>query len=128
LDALLLAVPADQRVKDSENVAAVFHHAGKNVAQLRLAFGFTMPLGEDRRWHFDIAAQLFGGMAAKEEPVKKSGLPLRNIEVQWDFGGDELLCHRGHGERAVYRKASRRQVVPHLGCCVAGNPILKTKY
>jgi len=31
MHALLLAVPANQRVKDSENVAAIFHHAGKKM-------------------------------------------------------------------------------------------------
>jgi hypothetical protein len=39
-----------------------------------------------------------------------------------------LLRHRSHGEKAVYRKASRRQVVPSLGCYVAGNPGPKTRY
>jgi hypothetical protein len=37
------------------------------------------------------------------------------------------LCHRGHGEKAVYRKASRRQVVPGPGCYVADNPVLQTR-
>jgi hypothetical protein len=37
------------------------------------------------------------------------------------------LCHRSHGERAVYRKASRRQVVPYLEGYLAGNPVLETK-
>jgi hypothetical protein len=36
------------------------------------------------------------------------------------------LCHCGHGERAVYRKASRRQVVPSAGCYVADNSAPKT--
>jgi hypothetical protein len=38
-----------------------------------------------------------------------------------------LLWHRGHDEKAVYRKASRRQVVPGLGCYVADNPVQKPK-
>jgi len=126
LDALQLAVPPNQRVKDSKDMAAVFDHAGKDVTKLRLALRFAMPLGEDCGRHFDVAAQLLGGMAAQKEAVEKSGFALRKIEVQGDFGGNEL-CHRGHGERAVYRKASRRQVVPELGCCVAGNPVLRAK-
>ena len=113
MDALLLAVPADKGVENSEYVAAVFHHARENVAQPRFAFGFAMPLHENSWWYFDIAAQLFGGMAPKEKPIEKSGLSLGNVEIQRDFGGNEL-CHRSHGERAVYRKASRRQVVPSL--------------
>jgi hypothetical protein len=56
LDALLLAVPTHERVKDSEDVAAVFDHAGEDVAQLRLALCFAMPLGEDRGRDFDVAA------------------------------------------------------------------------
>jgi hypothetical protein len=126
LNALLLAVPADERIEDREDVAAVFNHARENVAEFRLALGFAMPLGEDRGRHFNISAQLLGGMAAKEEAVEKGGFALRKIEVQRDFGGNEL-CHRGHGERAVYRKASRRQVVPGPGCYVAGNPVLQTR-
>jgi hypothetical protein len=126
LDALLLAIPANERVKDSEYVAAVFDNAGEDVAQLRLTLCFAMPLGEDRRWHLDVAAQLFRRMAAQEKAIEKSGFPLRDIEVQRDFGRNEL-CHRGHGERAVYRKASRRQVVPELGCYVAGNPVPRAK-
>ena len=127
MDALLLAVPADERVKDGEDVAAVFDHTRENVAQLRLAFCLAMPLGEDRRRDFDVAPQLLDRMATQEEAVEKGGFPLRKIEVQRDFGGNEL-CHRGHGEKAVYRKASRRQVVPGLLRYVASNPFLQTGY
>jgi hypothetical protein len=35
------------------------------------------------------------------------------------------LCHCGHGERAVYRKASRRQVVPCPGCYLPDNTVRK---
>ena len=128
LNALLLAIPAYERVEDGEDMAPVFKHAGKNVAQPRLALGFTVPLGEDRRRHFDVTTELFRGMATKEEAIEKSGFPLGKIEVQRDFRGNELLWHRSHGEKAVYRKASRRQVVPGLGCYVAGNPGPKTRY
>jgi len=128
LNALLLAVPANQRVKDGEDMAPVFQHAGKNVAQPRLALGFAVPLGEDRGRHFDVATELFRGMATKEKAIEKSGFSLGKIEVQRDVRGNELLWHRGHGEKAVYRKASRRQVVPRLGCYLAGNPGPKTTY
>src|SRR4029077_7842248 len=56
-------------------------------------------------------------MAAKEKAVEKCGFSLGKIEIQRDFGGNEL-CHCGHGERAVYRKASPRQVVPRPSCRV----------
>jgi hypothetical protein len=35
------------------------------------------------------------------------------------------LCHCSHGERAVYRKVSRRQVVRCPACCVQGNTVRK---
>ena len=120
LDALLLPVPADKSVEDCEDVTTVFNHARENVAQARLAFGFAVPFCQDRGWNLDIATQLFGGMAAEEETVEKRGFPLRDIEVQRDFRGNKL-CHCGHGERAVYRKASRRQVVRCPGCYLPDN-------
>src|SRR5258707_6614458 len=124
LNALLLPIRADQRIKDSEDMTAVFNHAGKNVAQPRLAFRFAMPFSKHRGRHFDVAAELLGGMAAKKETVEKRGFPLRDINVQRHFRGNKL-CHCGHGERAVYRKASRRQVVPCPGCYVPGNTVRK---
>jgi hypothetical protein len=124
LHALLLPVPTDKRIENCEDVTAIFDHAGKNVAEARLALGFAMPFSEDGRRYFDIAAELFGRMATEEETVKKGGLPLRDIEVQRDFRGNKL-CHCGHGERAVYRKASRRQVVRCPACCVQDNTVRK---
>ena len=121
LDALLLAIPTNQGVKDGQDMPAIFNHAGKNVAQPRLAFRFPVPLSENRRGHLNVAAELFRGVAAEEQTVEKGSFALGKIEIQRKFRGNEL-CHCGHGEKAVYRKASRRQVVPRLGCCVAGNP------
>jgi hypothetical protein len=43
LNALFLAVPANQRVEDRQHVAAVFHDAEENIAQFGLAFGVTVP-------------------------------------------------------------------------------------
>ena len=126
LNALLLAIPTNERIEDGQDMPPVFQHARKNVAQARLALCFAMPLGEDRGRHFDISAQLLSGMTTKEEAVEKRSFALWKIEVQRDFGGNEL-CHRGHGEKAVYRKASRRQVVPGPGCYVADNPVLQTR-
>ena len=125
LNALLLAVPTNEGIEDGEDMAAVFKHARKNVAQAGLALGFAVPLSEDRRRHLDVATELFRGMATEEEAVEKSGFPLGKIEVQRDFRGNELLWHRGHGEKAVYRKASRRQVVPGLGCYWRVTPVQK---
>jgi len=128
LHALLLTVPTYKRIEDSEDMAPVFHHAEENVAQTWLALGFAVPLGKNRGRNFNIAPELFRGMPAKEEAIEKGRFPLGKIEVQRDFRGNELLWHRGHGEKAVYRKASRRQVVPRLGCYLAGNPGTKSTY
>ena len=128
LNALLLSIPTNERIEDGQDMPPVFQHARKNVAQARLALCFAMPLGEDRGRHFDVTTELLRGMSTKEKAVEKSGFPLGKIEVQRDFRGNELLRHRSHGEKAVYRKASRRQVVPGLGCYVAGNPGPKTRY
>ena len=85
-----------------------------------------MPFGEDRGRHFNIPPELLRGMAAKEEAIEECGFPLGEIEVQRDFRRNKL-CHCGHGERAVYRKAFRRQVVPCFGCYVPGNTVQKPK-
>jgi hypothetical protein len=124
LNALLLPVPAYKGVEDCEDVPAVFNHSRKDITQAGLTFCFTMPFGEDGRGNFDIATELLGGMAAKEEAIEKSGFPLRDIEVQRDFRRNKL-CHCGHGERAVYRKPSRRQVVPCSGCYLPDNTVRK---
>ena len=128
LNALLLSIPTNERIEDGQDMPPVFQHARKDVAQARLALCFAMPLGEYRGRHFDVTTELLRGMSTKEEAVEKSGFPLGKIEVQRDFRGNELLRHRSHGEKAVYRKASRRQVVPGLGCYVADNPGPKTRY
>src|SRR3984893_10433720 len=94
-------------------MAPVFHHAEEDVAQFGFALGIAMPFRKHCWRHLNIAPQLFCRMTAKKEPVEKCSLTLRIFEIQRDFRGNEL-CHRGHGERAVYRKASPRQVVPRL--------------
>src|SRR5437868_12600452 len=59
LNALHLAVPPDQRVKNRQNVTAVFDHAEENVAEFWLALGIAVPLRKHRRRHFNVTAQLF---------------------------------------------------------------------
>lgn len=126
MNALLLAVPSNQSVKYGQDMPAVFDHAGENIAEIRLAFGFAMPFGQDGRGNFDVSAELLRGVPTKEKAIKKGRFALGKVEIQRDFGGNEL-CHCGHGEKAVYRKAPRRQVVPGSGCYVAGNPSRETK-
>ena len=86
LNALWLRVRTNEGVENSQNVAAVIHHARKDVAKLRIAFCFAMPLGEDDRRHFDVSPQFVRRMAPQEQPVKKSGLTLRKVEIMHDFG------------------------------------------
>jgi hypothetical protein len=59
LNALLLPVPTNQRVEDGEDMAAVFKHARKNVAQAGLTLGFSVPLGQDCGRHFNVTPKLF---------------------------------------------------------------------
>ena len=119
LDALLLGVPPDQRIENGKDVPAVFDHAVEDVAELGVAFGVAVPLQQDGLGHFDIAAQLFRRMAAQEQAIEKRRFPLGKREVCGDFCRNDL-GNRGHKKNAVYRKASPRQVVQAVRCCVAG--------
>jgi hypothetical protein len=76
-------------------VAAVFHHPEENIPQFWIALGVAVPLDEDGGRHLDIAAELFGRVAAQKETVEKSRLALGKSEVCGDFNGNEL-CHRTH--------------------------------
>jgi hypothetical protein len=124
LDPVVLDFRADEGVKDGKNVAAIFEHAGENVPQLGFALGFAMPLRKNRGGNFDILAQLFRGMPAKEQTVEKRRFPLRKFQIHSDFG--RQVCSYGrHRKNAVYRKSLPRQVelgsrcfrlvnIPHL--------------
>ena len=83
LNALLLSVPADQGIEDGKDVAPVFDHAIENVAKFRIALGVAVPLQEDRRRNFDIAAELLWRMAAQEEPIEKRSFTLRERRSLW---------------------------------------------
>jgi hypothetical protein len=120
LNAQLLVIGTDERIEDSQNVAAVIHHARENVSQVRVAFGFAMPFGQDRGWNFDIPAQLIGGVAAQEQAVEKRCLALREVKIVRDFGRSELW-HGGHKKNAVYPKTRPRQVGLRFFCRVPDN-------
>jgi hypothetical protein len=111
-------VGADQGVEDGQDVPAIFDHAGKDAAKLRLALGVLVPLSENSRGNLDIATQLFRGMSAKEQAVKESGLALGKSEVR-DHFSRQHWCDRGHGENAVYPKLCPRQVGRRSRCHVA---------
>jgi len=80
-----LDVRPDQRIENRQDMAPVFHHTGKNVPQLGLAFRFAMPLCQHQRRNLDILAELLRRMAAKEKPIEKCRFPLREVEVMNDF-------------------------------------------
>lgn len=86
LHVLVLALGTDERVKNGEYVAAIFDHAGKNVAQMRLAFRILMPFRENRRGNLNIPAQLLRRMSTEEQAVEKSRFTLRKREVREYFG------------------------------------------
>src|ERR1700756_5442560 len=98
LNALRLrpAVPTDERIENREDVAAIFDHAGENVAQFGFTLRIAMPLGQHRGRHFNIAAELLSGMSAQKESVEKCGLALRKFKFRSDRRGNEL-CLRGRG-------------------------------
>ena len=87
--------PTQPARRRSQDVPAVFHHAEENVLQLGITLGVAVPFGEDRGRHFDIAAELFGRVAAQKETVEESRFSLRESEVCGDFNGNELW-HRTH--------------------------------
>src|SRR5271169_4266627 len=86
LEVSMLPVRTDQRIENGQYVAAVFEHARKDVAKLRFPFRIFVPLGENRRWHPDIATQLFRGMSAKEQPVKEGRFALWEVQIHNHFG------------------------------------------
>ena len=63
LYAVVVNVRTDQSVKDSQDVASVFHHTSEDIAQFRLALRFFVPLCKDQCRHFDVPSEFFRGMA-----------------------------------------------------------------
>ena len=106
---MVLDLGADERVKDGEDMAAVFEHARENVAQLGFTLGFAVPLGKNRGGNLDVLAEFFRGMPAQEQAVEKCRFPLRILQIHSDFGR-QVGSHRRHRKNAVYRKTFPRQV------------------
>ena len=103
LNALLRPVPTDQAIEDGQNVTAIIDHAREDVAELRVMLRFAVPLRKNRGGNFDVAAELFGRMAAQEKAIENCRLPLWKVEVMNDFGGNELW-QRGHKEKCSLPK------------------------
>jgi hypothetical protein len=110
-----LSVRAYQRIKDSQDMAAVLHHAGKDVAELRLAFRILMPFRKDRRRDFNVVSQLLRGMPAQEQSIKKGRFSLWKVEIRNEVSRQHWSDGR-HGENAVYRNPLRRQVELRFPC------------
>jgi hypothetical protein len=124
LHALGARFGVDQGFKDGENVATVIDHAREDIPQQGLALGLAVPF-EQHRWRdFDVAPELFGGVPAQEQAVEEGRLALREVKIVLGFFGSVNrgwerrigfnLHQRPETERAVYRKFSRRQVVPRF--------------
>jgi len=103
LKPLAQSIVVNQRVKDGQNVAAVFDDPLQHRTQSRLARRFTVPLGEDRRRNLNVPAKFVGGMPAKKEAVEKCRLALREFKIPPRF-------HRGfrkHVELSRHNKKSQ---------------------
>jgi hypothetical protein len=101
VNALRQAVGAYQRIEDGQHMAPIVDHAGKNIAEMRVALAFAVPLGEDGAGDFNVAAQLVGGMAAQEESIKKGGFALREFQILQDVHGNGLWNSRHREKRSL---------------------------
>jgi hypothetical protein len=64
LHALGARFGVDEGLENGQDVAAVIDHTGEDVAQRGIVLGFAMPFQQHCGRHFDIPAQLFGGMTS----------------------------------------------------------------
>jgi hypothetical protein len=104
LDALLLAVPPDQRIKYSQHVTAILDDPEEDITQPRIPLGVAVPLDQHGGRHFNVAAQLLGRVPPQEQAVEERGFPLGKRKVSDDFGGNEL-CRRGHKRKGSLPKS-----------------------
>src|ERR1700730_502767 len=94
LNASDASVKSDQGIKNGEHVATVFHHAFEHFAQAWFALSLPVPASQNTGRHFDIAAELFGRMAAQKQAIKECCFPLRVFKLpQSLLADDELLGH-----------------------------------
>ena len=121
MNPVIVDFAAYQGVKDGQYVPPVLEHARENIAQLRFALRFAVPLGQYRGRSFDVLTQLFRGMPPQEQSVEKRRFSLRIFEIHSDFGWDEGGQSR-HGKNAVYPKTFPRQVGPGFQCSPLVNP------
>src|SRR5215469_15107050 len=108
-------VGADEGIKNGEDMPAIFDHAGKDVSEVRFAFGVLVPLGEHCGRNLDITAQLFRGMSAEEQTVKEGSFALRKRKIRKHVGRQNG-SDTGHSKNAVYSKLLRRQVERRYQC------------
>jgi hypothetical protein len=84
LQALHLAVRSDQGVENSQNVASIIQHAREYVPKLWFPFRILVPLGEHCGGHFNVAPELFCGIAPQKQPIEEGRLTLGELQVGED--------------------------------------------
>lgn len=107
LHSLRRRIVVDEEFKNGEDMPTIKDHAVEQLAQLRLAGRFLIPLRQYGRGDFYIAPQFFRGVAAQKQAVKKGCFALGELEIPQDVF--YRVGRRGHGENAVYRFRRHRQ-------------------
>ena len=115
LEVAVIFFGADERIKNGQDVPAIFYDAREYGKQLRFTFGISMPFGQDGRRHFDIATQLFRRVSTQKKTVKESGFALRERKIRDHFRRQRWSDCR-HSKNAVYSKLCRRQVGRWFSC------------
>src|SRR3989442_2253694 len=86
----------------------------EHAAQARLALRFAVPFGKNSGRDLDVAAQLFRRVAAQKQPIEKSCLALRKLEVA-------LAIVRGCGNR---KHSQRKRSLPKFRTASSGTAVL----
>ena len=109
-------IVVDQRIENSEDVAAIFDDALKHGAKLRLASGFAIPLSKSGCGDRDIAAELLGRVSAEKEAVKEGSFALRELEVpEAIVEGLRLRGHERNRSLRVFKPTSRVRLFKFWG-------------
>ncbi len=87
--------------------------------QLGLALGLAMPFGQHRRRYLNILPQLFGRIAAQEQPIEKGCFPLGEFEIGADLRCQNWCdsCHNENRSLPKTSAASSRTCVLLLSAC-----------
>jgi hypothetical protein len=111
-------IVANEVFEDRQDMLTVLNDSLQHGAKLRSTHRFLIPLRQNSRGNLYVPPQLVGRMAAQEQAIKKSRLPLRELKVQQRLF--HRICKRCHVETAVYRFQCLRQghtnEKAHIGC------------